>query len=88
MDLAYDSLVRLPDLTNCLNISSESGPAELGGDLASGAQGKTGLLLPGVPGIPSPMGLCLCDMWKEQKPPTIPPETQVVGQNEQQVAVS
>uniref|UniRef100_A0A8C0X833 PAS domain-containing serine/threonine-protein kinase n=1 Tax=Castor canadensis TaxID=51338 RepID=A0A8C0X833_CASCN len=38
MDLAYDSLVRLPDLTNCLNISSESGPAELGGDLASGAQ--------------------------------------------------
>lgn len=46
MDLAYDSSVQLPDLVNCLDIGSKSGPGEMSSDakqdweLASGAQGK------------------------------------------------
>ncbi|CAH6791969.1 PAS domain-containing serine/threonine-protein kinase [Phodopus roborovskii] len=45
MDPAYDSSVRLPDLANCLDIGSKSGPGETSSDaqqdweLASGAQG-------------------------------------------------
>ncbi|XP_048200340.1 PAS domain-containing serine/threonine-protein kinase isoform X2 [Perognathus longimembris pacificus] len=38
MDLAYDSSIHLPDLTNCLDIGNESGPVESGLDLASGTQ--------------------------------------------------
>lgn len=44
MDLAYDSSVQLPDLVNCLDIGSKSGPGEMSSDakqdweLASGAQ--------------------------------------------------
>ncbi|MEJ1283530.1 PAS domain-containing serine/threonine-protein kinase isoform X1 [Cricetulus griseus] len=45
MDPAYDSSVQLPDLVNCLDIGSKSGPGEMSSDaqqdweLASGAQG-------------------------------------------------
>ncbi|KAM4836388.1 PAS domain-containing serine/threonine-protein kinase isoform 1-T2 [Thomomys bottae] len=38
MDLAYDSSVALPDLTNCLDTGNDSGPSEPGWDLASGTQ--------------------------------------------------
>lgn len=43
MDPAYDSSVQLPDLVNCLDIGSRSGPGEMSSDaqqdweLASGA---------------------------------------------------
>ncbi|EGV95324.1 PAS domain-containing serine/threonine-protein kinase [Cricetulus griseus] len=46
MDPAYDSSVQLPDLVNCLDIGSKSGPGEMSSDaqqdweLASGAQAK------------------------------------------------
>ncbi|XP_076770827.1 PAS domain-containing serine/threonine-protein kinase isoform X2 [Arvicanthis niloticus] len=45
MDLAYDSSVQLPDLANCLDIGSKSGPREMSSDaqqdweLATGTQG-------------------------------------------------
>ncbi|XP_052048359.1 PAS domain-containing serine/threonine-protein kinase isoform X2 [Apodemus sylvaticus] len=47
MDLAYNSSVQLPDLVNCLDIGSRSGPGEMSNDapkdweLASGAPGPT-----------------------------------------------
>lgn len=46
MDSEYDSSVQLPDLVNCLDIDSKTGPGEMSSDaqqdweLASGAHGK------------------------------------------------